>query len=609
MSLTIATHTAGTGTHAWRASGPRDFARLIRGARRHSARVRVMRIGVPVVALAGVGLLVLAAWLNPLRSLPDLPVSAGNLVVSGTKITMEAPKLTGFTRDNRAYNLTAEAAAQDITNPTVLELTGIRAKVELQNSASVDMTAVAGLYNTKSELLTLSQYIVLITSDGYEGHLTEATADMRKGTVLSEKPVEVFLPNGKLDSKRMEILDNGGLLRFDAGVKVHLVSSESRGTAATGARPANAPQGFSISRDKPVDVTATTLEVRDKDKKATFIGNVLVTQADTTMKSKTLDVYYDQDGDPATAKAPGPSGQQIRKMEARGGVTIAQKGQTATGETGVFDMRTNIVTLVGGVTVTQGPQTIKGDHLSVDLTTNVSRVEGGVSGVMFPNNQPRPGETKPGARETQAMSGPPNALQGFSVNRDKPIQVTSTVLEVRDKEKKATFSGSVVVAQGDTTMKSKTLDIYYDQDDESSDGKAAQGGPFGQQQVRQLEAKGGVVVTQKDQTATGETGIFDMPANTVTLIGGVVITQGPQVIKGERLTVDLATGVSHVEGGVSGLFLPNRSKLGEMRDGKSRDTKAADTRSGEAKAETAKPESGRKDAGKPSRSGQPMKLN
>jgi lipopolysaccharide export system protein LptA len=215
------------------------------------------------------------------------------------------------------------------------------------------------------------------------------------------------------------------------------------------------------------------------------------------------------------------------------------------------------------------------------------------------------------AAATQPMgSGPPNALQGFSVNRDKPIRITSTSLEVRDKEKRATFIGNVLVAQGDTTMKSKTLDVFYDGDTDGTDGKAAapaQAGPGEQQQIRRLEAKGGVVVSQKDQTATGETGIFEMRANTVTLNGNVVITQGPQVIRGERLTVDLTSGVSHLEGSVQALFLPNqaRAKAGEKSDNKAADN--SDSR--ESRAES-RPE-GRKDAPKSSRSapGQPMKLN
>ena len=68
-----------------------------------------------------------------------------------------------------------------------------------------------------------------------------------------------------------------------------------------------------------------------------------------------------------------------------------------------------------------------------------------------------------GPAQAQTMSGLPNALQGFSINREKPVQITSTTLEVRDKEKRATFIGNVLVAQGDTTMKSKTLDVYYEQ--------------------------------------------------------------------------------------------------------------------------------------------------
>lgn len=80
--------------------------------------------------------------------------------------------------------------------------------------------------------------------------------------------------------------------------------------------------------------------------------------------------------------------------------------------------------------------------------------------------------------------------------------------------------------------------------------------------------RGGVVVTQNDQTVTGATGIFDMKANTVTLTGGVVLTQGQNVLRGDRLVVDLATGVSRVEAGAStngrvqGLFYSSGSKQG-----------------------------------------------
>jgi lipopolysaccharide export system protein LptA len=174
------------------------------------------------------------------------------------------------------------------------------------------------------------------------------------------------------------------------------------------------------------------------------------------------------------------------------------------------------------------------------------------------------------ANSPPPASGPPNALQGFSQNRDQPVHIESATLVVRDKEKIATFSGDVKVVQGDTTMRSKTLVVFYDEDKEEQ-GKAAAKtktmqaatpGPGGQQKIKRLEAHGSVVILQKDQTATGELGTFDMKANTVTLSGGVTMTQGQNVLRGDRLIVDLTSGVSRVESGkngqgrVQGLFLP-----------------------------------------------------
>jgi lipopolysaccharide export system protein LptA len=169
-----------------------------------------------------------------------------------------------------------------------------------------------------------------------------------------------------------------------------------------------------------------------------------------------------------------------------------------------------------------------------------------------------PTSTAPAPTSTAAApSGPPNALQGFSQNRDKPLKISSASLEVRDKDKVATFSGDVHLVQGDTTLRSKTLMVFYDDEADKDKADAPKPKPAAgaaaaepmSQQIRRVEAKGGVLVTQKEQTATGESGIFDMQANTVTLLGNVVISQGQNVVRGDRLTVDLTSGVSRVECG------------------------------------------------------------
>jgi lipopolysaccharide export system protein LptA len=169
-----------------------------------------------------------------------------------------------------------------------------------------------------------------------------------------------------------------------------------------------------------------------------------------------------------------------------------------------------------------------------------------------------------------AVQGVPNAMQGFSQNRDQPIQIEAASLEMRDKKKEATFAGNVKVVQGDTTMTAKTLVVYYDSGAAPAAAPAANSkaakpasiqsatpGPGGSSSIRRLEARGSVVVTQKDQIVTGETAVFDTKANLVTMLGGVVLTQGRNVLRGDRLMVDMTTGVSRVEsdsGRVQGLF-------------------------------------------------------
>jgi lipopolysaccharide export system protein LptA len=163
-----------------------------------------------------------------------------------------------------------------------------------------------------------------------------------------------------------------------------------------------------------------------------------------------------------------------------------------------------------------------------------------------------------------AMQGVPNAMQGFSQNRDQPIQIEAASLEMRDKKKEATFAGNVKVIQGDTTMTSKTLVVFYDSGGDkpatpqpapakgakSAPMQSATPGPGGSSSIKRLEARGNVVVTQKDQVVTGDTAVFDTKTNLITMLGGsgqVVLTQCKNVLRGDRLMVDMTTGVSRVE--------------------------------------------------------------
>jgi lipopolysaccharide export system protein LptA len=169
-----------------------------------------------------------------------------------------------------------------------------------------------------------------------------------------------------------------------------------------------------------------------------------------------------------------------------------------------------------------------------------------------------PPPNKPEAATPKKDQGPQNALQGFSQNRDQPVKIQAASLEIREKDKRATFTGDVHLVNGDTEMRCKSLVVFYDDDAKAQNMKAADPGPNGERQITRIEAKGGVTVTQKDQNAVGESATFNMRENTVTLIGNVIVTRGGDVLRGQRLMVDLTSGVSKMDGGRVDVLIDTR---------------------------------------------------
>lgn len=213
--------------------GRSDSDRAFRAARRHSRLVRILRVTIPVAVVSGLAILFLITYFNPLRMLGKLPIDISDLVVSGTKITMEKPRLSGFTQDQRAYELSAETAAQDMTKPDFIELRNIRAKMDMQDKTTMQMSAATGLYNSKTEKLKLEHDIFLSSSNGYKGKMIEAMIDTKKGHVVSDKPVELEMLQGTLNANKLEIVDNGELVRFHGGVVMDmLLSDEAKKKAA-----------------------------------------------------------------------------------------------------------------------------------------------------------------------------------------------------------------------------------------------------------------------------------------------------------------------------------------------------------------------------------------
>jgi lipopolysaccharide export system protein LptC len=211
-------------------------------AARHSRMVRVLRIAVPAAVILAMASVVAISLFNPFRILlPKLPVDIGNLVVSGTKITMETPHMAGFSSDRRPYELTAKTATQDLTNPDHVELNVIRAKVQMEDRSTVTMDARTGHYDSKQQTLDLRKDIFLQSSTGYEAKLSQALLDINKGTVISDERVDVKLLNGTLVADRLRILNSGEVVRFEGNVVMHLVMDQPDAAAAQPETPESPP--------------------------------------------------------------------------------------------------------------------------------------------------------------------------------------------------------------------------------------------------------------------------------------------------------------------------------------------------------------------------------
>jgi lipopolysaccharide export system protein LptC len=192
-------------------------------AARHSRMVRLLRVAVPAAVVLAMASIIAVSVFNPFRILlPKIPVEMGNLVVSGTKITMESPHLAGFSTDQRPYEMWAKAAIQDLTDPDHVELKTLRAKVMMEDRSTVTMDAHTGYFDSKQQMLDLRKDIFLQSSTGYEARMTQAYVDINKGTVTSDEHVDVKLLNGKLGADKLRILNSGEVVRFEGNVVMNL---------------------------------------------------------------------------------------------------------------------------------------------------------------------------------------------------------------------------------------------------------------------------------------------------------------------------------------------------------------------------------------------------
>ena len=130
--------------------------------------------------------------------------------------------------------------------------------------------------------------------------------------------------------------------------------------------------GLRLNGNEPIEIESDKLEVREAENLAIFSGNVSVTQGPTLLKSGTMTVFYAKDGGSA---ATGSS--NIERLEVDGKVYVKSDKQIATGDRGVFDMKTEVLVLSGNeVVLSEGNNVLRGCKLTVQMKSGQAQVDG-----------------------------------------------------------------------------------------------------------------------------------------------------------------------------------------------------------------------------------------
>ncbi|RUP20349.1 LPS export ABC transporter periplasmic protein LptC [Methylobacterium sp.] len=194
-------------------------------AYRHSGRVRAMRRLIPVVAGGAVALL-LAYLFNPFAA-PLPGVSVGPVTLAGSKVRMENPRLSGFRQGTRGYEVTADAALQDVRKPSQIELQQMRGHIATDDQGGIArLSATSGLFDTAREALDLKDDIRIWTDKGEEARLRSAAVAFKTGSISSQEPVTVSSPRANVKADTLDVVENGKRISFIGNVHVIIANEE-----------------------------------------------------------------------------------------------------------------------------------------------------------------------------------------------------------------------------------------------------------------------------------------------------------------------------------------------------------------------------------------------
>jgi lipopolysaccharide export system protein LptC len=197
-----------------------DRTKAFRAAKRHSARVKVLRLLLPVCAVCATGLYFLPSRLSV--AIKDGEASIESIEVSTGGLKMVNPRIKGVHEKYGVYDIRAESSTQQAKNPELMNLNTISAEITSKEGEKTILTAPSGIYHSKQEELTFDKGVVIGGEAGISGTLKTATAFMQSNQLISHDPVDLAFRGSTIKAQTMTLYSGEGRAIFEGNVRVHL---------------------------------------------------------------------------------------------------------------------------------------------------------------------------------------------------------------------------------------------------------------------------------------------------------------------------------------------------------------------------------------------------
>ena len=211
-------------------------ARAYRVASRHSAQVRLAKIVLPLIGIAGAAVFAgVTVFARP--DLPEIAVDLTKTAITDGKVVMANPRMSGFTKDDRPYEMEAERAIQDVSNTAEIALENIKASMPFGDEKAARIIAEAALFDNDAQTLTIDKPFTVTTDDGLNASLKSAFVDIHDGSLKTDQPVDIRMNGTHITAESLRIEEQGKLLVFENKVRLNIDPASARSmTSASAAR-------------------------------------------------------------------------------------------------------------------------------------------------------------------------------------------------------------------------------------------------------------------------------------------------------------------------------------------------------------------------------------